>query len=68
MELDELLALPDEELVSVSEVAFALNRHRQTIRRYIYEGHLKFRQLVPGGDYEIFVGSVRLLLEQSSDR
>ena len=54
-----------EELVTVEEAAKILKVRRETIRRYIKNGHLKALTL-PGGDYRLREMDIRRLLSRSS--
>lgn len=52
-----------EELVTVEEAAKILRVRRETIRRYIKNGHLKALTL-PGGDYRLLEKDIRRLLSR----
>ena len=55
------------ELLTVAEVAKKLHLRRETIRRYIKEGHLK-ALILPGGDYRVEEKRVRALLHSTSEQ
>ena len=52
------------ELVTVEEAARILKVRRETIRRYIKNGHLKASSL-PGGDYRLQEKDIMKLLSKS---
>ncbi len=52
-----------EELVTVEEAAKILKVRRETIRRYIKNGHLKALTL-PGGDYRLREKDIQELLSR----
>ena len=56
-----------EELVTVQEAAKILKVRRETIRRYIKNGHLKAVTL-PGGDYRLSEGDIQKLLSRPAQR
>ncbi len=53
----------NEELVTVGEAAKILKVRRETIRRYIKNGHLKALTL-PGGDYRLRERDIQRLLSR----
>jgi excisionase family DNA binding protein len=52
-------------LITVGEAARILKVRRETIRRYIKNGHLKALTL-PGGDYRLREGDIQKLLIRSA--
>ena len=56
-----------EELVTVEQAAKILKVRRETIRRYIKNGHLKALTL-PGGDYRLRETDIQRLLSRPADR
>ena len=55
------------ELLTVGEVAKILKLRRETIRRYVKDGHLKAATL-PGGDYRFCEEDLQELLRQPSKK
>jgi excisionase family DNA binding protein len=55
----------NEELITVEEAARILKVRRETIRRYIKEGHLHALTL-PGGDYRLRDSDIQKLLSQNT--
>lgn len=56
-----------EELVTVEEAAKILKVRRETIRRYIKNGHLKALTL-PGGDYRLRETDIQRLLSRPAQK
>jgi excisionase family DNA binding protein len=57
----------NEELITVLEAAKILRVRRETVRRYIKNGHLKAVTL-PGGDYRLRERDIQKLLSHSDLR
>jgi excisionase family DNA binding protein len=55
----------NEELITVEEAARILKVRRETIRRYIKDGHLHALTL-PGGDYRLRDSDIQKLLSQNT--
>jgi excisionase family DNA binding protein len=53
----------DKELITVEEAAEILKVRRETIRRYIKDGHLKALTL-PGGDYRLHEKNIESMLRR----
>ena len=53
----------DEQLLKVGEAARLLKVRRETIRRYIKDGHLQAVTL-PGGDYRLRESDIQKLLNK----
>ena len=56
----------NEELITVEEAARILKVRRETIRRYIKDGHLLALTL-PGGDYRLRDSDIQKLLNRNTD-
>jgi excisionase family DNA binding protein len=57
----------NEELITVEEAARILKVRRETIRRYIKNGHLHALTL-PGGDYRLRDSDIQELLSRNTDK
>ena len=55
----------NEELITVGEAAKILKVRRETIRRYIKDGHLHALTL-PGGDYRLRDSDIQKLLSRNT--
>ena len=55
----------NEELITVGEAAKILKVRRETIRRYIKDGHLHALTL-PGGDYRLRDSDIHKLLSRNT--
>ncbi len=53
-----------EELITVEEAVLILKVRRETIRRYIKNGHLPAVTL-PGGDYRLRISDIQKLINGS---
>lgn len=56
-----------EELLNVAEAAEILKVRRETIRRYIKNGHLK-ALILPGGDYRLREKDIQRLLSRPAQK
>ena len=57
----------NEELITVEEAAKILKVRRETIRRYIKDGHLHALSL-PGGDYRLCDSDIQKLLSLNTNK
>lgn len=57
----------NEELITVGAAAKILKVRRETIRRYIKDGHLHALTL-PGGDYRLRDSDIQELLNRNADK
>jgi excisionase family DNA binding protein len=57
----------NEELITVEEAAKILKVRRETIRRYIKDGHL-YALTLPGGDYRLRESDIQKLLNRNTDK
>jgi len=57
----------NEELITVEEAAKILKVRRETIRRYIKDGHLHALSL-PGGDYRLRDSDIQKLLSLNTNK
>ena len=57
----------NEELITVEEAARILKVRRETIRRYIKDGHLH-ALILPGGDYRLRDSDIQKLLNRNTDK
>ena len=57
----------NEELITVEEAANILKVRRETIRRYIKNGHLHALTL-PGGDYRLRDSDIEKLLNRNTEK
>lgn len=55
----------NEELITVEEAARILKVRRETIRRYIKNGHL-YALTLPGGDYRLRDSDIQKLLSRNT--
>ena len=57
----------NEELITVEEASKILKVRRETIRRYIKDGHLHALTL-PGGDYRLRDSDIQKLLNRNTNK